>query len=892
MPKISSLNPATSRFTLTLPLLGRPKVPLEKAVAAAQAEDVRDPAPPQEPLQTPIEDAIQLAQEGDVRQESLTEDKSTGGEDTGRVEQGDTTALASTTTVTTTTTTVTQHKADASSSTWWDYVGWGYAPPAPSGSSDVPADLPAPHPPRSPTASDSSGVSASTATDSDDEQHTVKKSQTPKASSIFSADTARSQSSAWYSPWYWYYTPARSMSEEQTSTSASIDQNSEKTASEQVKEEALARLAESEATDGTVQQKSSTEINPIESSITANRQGWISFLASRAMMMKSVTGSEKSVETDESGMEVMDVDEETPKGEEAPASASAPKGPAPAAASSSPPAGKSGPEPKKPGPPAAPMTESDSIKRETTRVGREKERKGNRKDQRKSSSASPAPSGASTPTSVRAQPPNLVLPTWADTFHAPPRSVVPPAPASTLRKTMRLVSAVGGALFAKEEEGAKGKGKGKARETEEYAQYGKALPRAFDVLGEGLQPDVLRGCKKVVVIGIHGWFPGAVMRTVLGEPTGTSSKFVNMMCQALEEFEERHHVKLETITRIPLEGEGTIGKRVERLYSNLTKNEEWMDAIHGADVIFVATHSQGSIVSTHVLDGLIRDGHIRTRRGVGVSQAGVGVGAGGGVPAVGVMPQRVCCLALCGIHLGPLRYLSSSSLLQPYIQYFESAAAGELFEFQDTESQVSREYVKALRNVTNHGTKMVYVASMNDQVVPVYSGIFTSASHPLILRALYIDGDAYHSSDFMSNLLVLLIRVMNAGLSESGLVVHLSEATAGSLSGVGHSTAYEEVGTYRLAVDYLFLTDDGLEEHPELEIRPFNASSELNDYEIPWSLRDLIADERVAYFFWREFAMLRDAFDEWHPRTSVLRDVKRKLQPIKRLPASAGGSKL
>jgi hypothetical protein len=37
----------------------------------------------------------------------------------------------------------------------------------------------------------------------------------------------------------------------------------------------------------------------------------------------------------------------------------------------------------------------------------------------------------------------------------------------------------------------------------------------------------------------------------------------------------------------------------------------------------------------------------------------------------------------------------------------------------------------------------VYVASLNDQVVPIYSGLFTAASHPLILRALYIDGDAY-----------------------------------------------------------------------------------------------------------------------------------------------------
>lgn len=109
---------------------------------------------------------------------------------------------------------------------------------------------------------------------------------------------------------------------------------------------------------------------------------------------------------------------------------------------------------------------------------------------------------------------------------------------------------------------------------------------------------------------------------------------------------------------------------------------------------------------------------------------------------------------------------------------------------------------------------MVYIASLNDQVVPLYSGLFTNVNHPLILRAVYIDGDAYQwvvfesllipysdlyvnsSSDFLSNLLVLLLRILNTGLSDSGLIAHLSEATAGSLNGVGHSTAYEEVGTY------------------------------------------------------------------------------------------------
>ena len=89
---------------------------------------------------------------------------------------------------------------------------------------------------------------------------------------------------------------------------------------------------------------------------------------------------------------------------------------------------------------------------------------------------------------------------------------------------------------------------------------------------------------------------------------------------------------------------------------------------------------------------------------------------------------------------------------------------------------------------------------------------------------------------------------MNSGLSDSGLLAHLSEATAGTLSGVGHSTAYEELATYsyvislqaryctddlnRLAVDYLFLATDGADARAELVVESLNAVNEQNDYEV------------------------------------------------------------
>ncbi|KDR77909.1 hypothetical protein GALMADRAFT_1293338 [Galerina marginata CBS 339.88] len=603
--------------------------------------------------------------------------------------------------------------------------------------------------------------------------------------------------------------------------------------------------------------------------------------------------------------------------------------------------------------------------------------------------ASPTPSkkSASSPGAPPAPVPNLVLPTWQDTFHTAPRNVLPPrvetyaddqgvggGVASGLGGVVggKLMKFVSGVLFAKDADagataggvGRLVKGKERAREgslppgsrlgrearegsgtesvsvlldrerQERFREFGKELPKAWSVLEDALDAapssssgsdsrkfkpfgapalsrsnsmassvdggmdgmkDVLRGCRRVVVIGVHGWFPGAMIRTVLGEPTGTSTKFANMTEQALQEFEREHGVQLEKITKIPLEGDGTIEKRVERLYANLQANEEWMADLHAADAILVATHSQGSIVSTHLLDRLMRDGHIVTSQnqefrqhqqalpmGTGAESfpASIGLGAGDAAPR---KVQRVCLLALCGIHLGPLRYLSSSTLVGPYLQYFESTAARELFEFQNTESTVSKEYAKALQNVLDHGTKVLYIASLNDQVVPIYSGLFTAVSHPLIMRALYIDGDAYHSSDFLSNLLVLLLRILNSGMSDSGLLAHLSEATAGSLNGVGHSTAYEEVATYSLAVKYLFLANEGMVAGRKLGMEPFNATHEQNDYEIPWSLRDIIADERVAHFFGRDIAALRDAFREWHPKTTILRDLKRKLQPIQRL---------
>ncbi|KAH0580272.1 hypothetical protein H2248_001787 [Termitomyces sp. 'cryptogamus'] len=999
-PRLSSLNPSTSRFALSIPLLGRPKVLSEKTTnmdskpISEPSPAPAEPNPTSEPATVPTivpRIAIVMPDPSPVLDPSST-----------TAEEVNTASSPVPSTI-------------QPSSSWWSYVGWSSSSPL---TTPTPAESAQSHnrdvsptptvrgtTPASPadtnhntnTGSMPADASVQALPDSNDLTTTPGPKSGDDGGSVFPTS-----SSSWYNPWTWYPSTSTSTltlaptpstaTETATPTPAEKpDPETRRTLTRDKEEEDTARvLAETLNLKNSEPEPEPEQrtLNPVEATITMNRSGWASFFSSKSLFVKSITAP-PDVERDENGMEVMDVPDDEPQQQlqnpiQAPAQErgrdATVKDPATSAkkpgkrektkeklsdksSSLTPSTSRSSsvtPASNLKGK-APPLIIADSIK--FTPASSSVRSSSPAPSMKKPPSPSPSPSVQSACTSIaqksKSQPtsasnppnrptripvPNLILPSWSDTFHTLPRSQVslPPRAGSegAFSKTMRFVS---GVLFAGDENAQelsdtdREQEKQRRERAERFKYFGKELPRAYDVanppppplststsssrwgMGKGkgkakevgeVKEDVLRGCKRVVVIGVHGWFPGAVMRSVIGEPTGTSSKFVNMTVQALEEFQEANGVKLEKITKVPLEGEGTIEGRVTRLYANLKANQDWMDDIHTADAVIIATHSQGSIVSTHLLDRLIQDRHIQTLRPFKVSHKSVVTktldaaesvfSSAETLPLPIPLPnmthldgsehrkaQRVCCLALCGIHLGPLRYLSSSSLLQPYFQYFETAAARELFEFQNTESEVSKNYVKALKRVVDHGTKMVYVASLNDQVVPIYSGLFAAASHPLILRALYIDGDAYHSSDFLSNLLVLLIRILNSGISDSGLTMHLSEATAGSLSGVGHSTVYEEISTYTLAIKYLFLTDDGLEDqHPELIIEPFNAATEQNDYEIPWSLRDVIADERVIHFFSREIAELRDAFRDWHPKTTILRDLKRKLQPIQRLPAT------
>jgi hypothetical protein len=243
---------------------------------------------------------------------------------------------------------------------------------------------------------------------------------------------------------------------------------------------------------------------------------------------------------------------------------------------------------------------------------------------------------------------------------------------------------------------------------------------------------------------------------------------------ALKEYLDLHQkiIDPEDIVKIPLEGEGRVLERVDLLYQNLVRNHAWKRAVQEADLVLVAAHSQGTPTGIMLVARLIEEGILRVREDD---------------PAM----QRIGILAMAGISHGPFPFLKDNW----FVRWFEAEAARELFEFMDSESYLARKYRDSLRTVLSSGIRLTCVASLEDQVVPIYSAVMTSLHHPSIVRAVYIDGTDYQN-DFLINLIAFSLRLRNMGVDDHGILVHLSEVVAGAIYGEGHSTIYDEREVY------------------------------------------------------------------------------------------------
>ena len=155
-------------------------------------------------------------------------------------------------------------------------------------------------------------------------------------------------------------------------------------------------------------------------------------------------------------------------------------------------------------------------------------------------------------------------------------------------------------------------------------------------------------------------------------------RFANGAANAIQAWTAHQGYSCE-IEKVALEGEGKIAERVDVLWSLLLN---WMEKLRKADFVIIACHSQGVPVAIMLLAKLIAFGCVNGAR-------------------IGVC-------AMAGVNLGPFG---------DYKSRWISGSAGELFDFAEAASNVSKDYEEALSNVLRFGVKVLYAGSIDDQLV-------------------------------------------------------------------------------------------------------------------------------------------------------------------------------
>lgn len=350
-----------------------------------------------------------------------------------------------------------------------------------------------------------------------------------------------------------------------------------------------------------------------------------------------------------------------------------------------------------------------------------------------------------------------------------------------------------------------------------------------------------------------------MIRSVLGQPTGTSIRFANSAASAIQRWTQDQGYSCE-IEKVALEGEGKIAERIDLLWKLILN---WIDKISKADFVMIACHSQGVPVAMMLVAKLIAFGCMNSAK-------------------IGVC-------AMAGVNLGPFA---------DYKSRWISGSAGELFDFAQPYSQVSKDYEAALDVALRFGVKVVYIGSIDDQLVSlevsleirptfildganlnVQSSTFGAVSHPYIYRAVFVDGRA-HAPDFLTHLVGFALKLRNLGISDHGMIRELSTPLAGSLyGGEGHSRIYDDEAVYYLAVEHALETTSvgtiPLRSHRE------TSSSPQNPYILPFAMRGLLEEDYVRTELYDEITGLIKQFDDWKPSSKVLKDVKFRLEGVR-----------
>ena len=369
---------------------------------------------------------------------------------------------------------------------------------------------------------------------------------------------------------------------------------------------------------------------------------------------------------------------------------------------------------------------------------------------------------------------------------------------------------------------------------------------------------------RVLIVGVHGFFPTKIIRPFIGEPTGTSTKFVTEAEEIVKEYFDQHKVPIE-ISKIALEREGEIFDRVDFFYEVM---KHWSKEINNSDFIYFVSHSQGCPVTIMLLAKLIKNGIINLDNSQFFNDEIQFCSS----------KKIISVLAMAGINNGPF-YGADQTLFVRAYQTIEKDSLRELFEFQKFDSKQSQSFIEGLRTIVSNNVKITFVGSINDQLVPLYSSICLFANHPNIFRAIFIDRGS-QTPAFITRIVKIAGSLLNLGYNDHGIIKEISGSLAGTLTGGGHSTIYNEKQVYHLGIKFALETTDLSEMYP-IEYSPYKLSElGANPYRLPWCMRGLMYESN-KHFSNEEIKMLFKEFEEWEPETQQLKDIKNRLNGLK-----------
>ncbi|ODQ80603.1 hypothetical protein BABINDRAFT_160859 [Babjeviella inositovora NRRL Y-12698] len=351
--------------------------------------------------------------------------------------------------------------------------------------------------------------------------------------------------------------------------------------------------------------------------------------------------------------------------------------------------------------------------------------------------------------------------------------------------------------------------------------------------------------KSAVVIGIHGFFPIKMVRSLIGQPTGTSVRFATEGTRALQVWAKQQGIVMD-IQSIALEGEGRILERAENLHKLL---DNWIQLIRSCDFLFFCSHSQGVPVAIHILARLLEAGDLESVAKIGM-------------------------INMAGICMGPFAGMDAKIVVRVY-STLENDILHDFFDLQDAKSEQSQKLLGSLEVLLRHNVKVTFTGSVNDQLIPLYSSLALQASHPNIFRSVYIDA-ASRTPLFMKTLLNAVLLARNAGGSDHLLLQEISKSLMGTLTGGGHSRVYHEQEVYLTGIRNCLETTDlvgPVEMHIHV-IKPKALSQ--NPYHLPWCMRGFV-DEFKKIRNVNAYGVLEEliaGFREWEPTVKQFKDMK------------------